>query len=93
MDRIAALRNVEAALSAFERGEVSLSTMEARVQGVLRTYATEFEADGLRAFRASGDSSVEGLVVVAPSRVAARERVRNLVEGEVGSFAVDPVDR
>lgn len=93
MDRISALRNVEEALSAFERGEVSLSTLEERVQGVLRTYATEFEDDGLRAFRASGDPSVNGLIVVAASREAARSRVRDLIDANPGAFSVEPTGR
>ncbi|MFB6113564.1 MAG: hypothetical protein ABEJ58_05615 [Halodesulfurarchaeum sp.] len=91
MDRIAALRNVEAALSAFERGEVSLSTLEERVQGILRTYATEFEEEGLRAYRVEGSSAVHGLVVVAESTEGARSRVRDLVEDDAGHFDVYPV--
>ena len=80
MDRIAALRNVEEALSAYEQGEVDLETMESRVQGILRTYATEFDDEDLSAYRASGDPAVDGLVVVAESAAAARERVMDLVE-------------
>lgn len=96
MDRIAALRNVEEALSAFEQGEVDLATMESRVQGILRTYATEFEDGALSAYRASGDPAVDGLVVVAESAAAARERVLDLVEsqGEDGAqpdVLVEPV--
>jgi hypothetical protein len=91
MDRISALRNIEAALSEFERGEVPLQALEDRVQGILRTYATEFESEGLRAFRASGDSSVSGLIVVAESHSAARARVRDLVD-DAGSFAVEPIE-
>ena len=91
MDRIAALRNIEEALSAFEQGEVPLQTLENRVQGILRTYATEFESDGLRAFRAGGCPSVEGLVVVAEDRASARARIAELLE-EPGSYEVHPVD-
>lgn len=82
MDRIAALRNVEEALSAFEQGDVDLETMESRVQGVLRTYATEFEDGELSAYRASGDPAVDGLVVVAASAAAARERVLDLAAAD-----------
>jgi len=96
MDRIAALRNVEEALSAFERGEVDLGTMEERVQGVLRTYATSFEDEDLSAYRASGDPAVAGLVVVAESAEAARERVLDLAtefedEGPI-DLMVEPVE-
>jgi hypothetical protein len=91
MDRIAALRNVEEALSAFEQGEIDLSTMEERVQGVLRTYATSFEEDSLAAYRASGDPAVAGLVVVAESPNQARERIRDLVDGEPAGFDVEAV--
>ena len=91
MDRIAALRNVEEALSAFERGELSLGTLEERVLGVLRTYATEFDADGLRSYRVGGDRNVEGLIVVAESRDAARSRVHDLVDSDVGSLTVEPM--
>ena len=91
MDRISALRNVEEALAAFEAGESSLPELEREVRGVLRSYATEF--DDRRAWRASGRGAVEGLVVLAPSRTAARERVHDLVAGvEDGEFDVDPVD-
>lgn len=89
MDRIAALRNVEDALAAYERGETDLESLERRVTGVLRTYATEFD-DELSAYRASGDERAEGLVVVATSRREARERVVDLVEGDV-EVSVTPV--
>ncbi len=90
MDRIAALRNVEDALAAFERGEIDLGRMEEQITGVLRTYATEFEDDELRAYRASGDPAADGLVVVAESRSEARERVDSLLEDGPVSFAVEP---
>ncbi len=97
MDRIAALRNVEEALSAFERGTVDLATMESRVQGILRTYATEFEEGALRAYRASGDPRVDGVIVVADSAGTARERVLDLVEvngddGPLPDLLVEPVE-
>lgn len=91
MDRIAALRNVEDALSAFEQGEIDLARMEERVQGVLRTYATEFEDGALGAYRATGDASADGLVVVAESRTDARERIRDLVSEPGIAFDVEPV--
>ncbi len=92
MDRIAALRTVEDALSAFERGEIDLETMEARVQGTLRTYATEFEDGGLSAYRATGDPKVEGLVVVAESPSAARERIGELAEADPPAFEIERAD-
>ncbi|MFB6134051.1 MAG: hypothetical protein ABEJ55_03605 [Halanaeroarchaeum sp.] len=97
MDRISTLRNVEDALAAFERGEIDLSTMEARVQGALRTFATEYPEDGTRAYRASGDPRAEGLVVLADSRSTARERVVALLQESDGAsdalrFTVSPVD-
>ncbi|MFB6153471.1 MAG: hypothetical protein ABEJ27_04385 [Halodesulfurarchaeum sp.] len=91
MDRIAALRNVEEALAAYERGEVDLATMEERVQGVLRTYATEFQNEPLRAYRASGDRAADGLVVVAENRTVARERVRELLDDETFEFDLEHV--
>ncbi|MFB6110595.1 MAG: hypothetical protein ABEJ60_06960 [Halodesulfurarchaeum sp.] len=92
MDRIAALRTVEEALAAFERGEIDLDTMADRVQGTLRTYATEFEDGRLQAYRASGEQSADGLVVVAASTAAARERVLDLVAPDRPEFRVEPVD-
>lgn len=91
MDRIVALRNVEEALSAFEQGDIDLESMEAQVQGVLRTYATEFEDGALSAYRASGEPAVEGVVVVAESPGGARERVRELVDVPEATFDVEPV--
>ncbi|MDZ7849996.1 MAG: hypothetical protein U5K70_04005 [Halodesulfurarchaeum sp.] len=89
MDRIAALRTVEDALSAFERGEIDLDTMAARVQGTLRTYATEFEDGGLRAYRATGEPAIEGLVVVAESPGAAREQIAALVDVDRPDFDIE----
>ncbi|WP_418280578.1 hypothetical protein [Halorubrum sp. DTA98] len=74
MDRISALRNVEDALRAFEDGDADLAATERRVAAILRTYATEFDGDD-DVFRAVGDESVDGTVVIAPSEPAARERV------------------
>lgn len=95
MDRISAIRNVEDALAAFEAGECDLGELERRVRATLRTYATEFDGD-LEAYRASGDEVVEGLVVLAPSQRAARERVRGLIEDGTGAgdrrFEVERVE-
>lgn len=82
MDRISALRNVEEALRAFEEGNVDLATAERRVVAVLRTYATEFEADGLSAYRAHGDERADGLVVVADSEREAEARIRALLDDD-----------
>ena len=91
MDRISALRNIEDALATYERGETDLASLEREVQGVLRTFATEFEED-LAAYRASGSDRVDGLVVVAGSRREARERVRELVDRDADP-TVERVDR
>ena len=90
MDRISALRNIEEALAEFETGSKSLSDLERDVRGTLRTYATEFEGD-LQAYRANGGTDVDGLVVLAPSETAARERVRDLVS-DAGEFSVAVVE-
>ncbi|WP_135303432.1 DUF7854 family protein [Haloarcula amylovorans] len=90
MDRISALRNVEDALATFEAGECSLSDLEATVRGVLRTYASDFEGD-LQAYRASGDGPADGVVVLASSGPAARERVETLLD-DPGSFTVAAVE-
>lgn len=93
MDRISALRNVEDALAAFERGEIDLATMDERVRGVLRTFATDYPADDRRAYRASGDPRADGLIVLAADRGEARENVRDLLAEEPGdvAFEVDPL--
>ncbi|PSP83919.1 hypothetical protein BRC83_06620 [Halobacteriales archaeon QS_1_68_17] len=91
MDRISALRNVEEALSAFEAGEIDLGTLERRVRGTLRTYATEFDDPDRSAYRATGDGPADGVVVVAPSAAAARERVDDLV-ADPGDFSVERLD-
>jgi hypothetical protein len=94
MDRISALRNVEDALRAFEDGECSFEELEGRVEGVLRTYVSSFDDDdgSLRAFRVvDGPSRAVGVVVAASDAVAARERVRELVDVEGGVLDVEPV--
>jgi len=78
MDRISALRNIEDALSALERGETDLASAEERALAVLRTYVTDFDGD-LAAWRASGDPTADGLVVLAATERAARERVVDLL--------------
>jgi len=80
MDRISAIRNVESALAAFEDGEISLETLEERVTGVLRTYATEFEDEHRTVYRVHGDDRERPLVVVAPSPGEARERARQAAD-------------
>jgi hypothetical protein len=87
MDRISALRNIEDALAAFEDGDVSLQDLERRVQGTLRTYATDFEGE-LAAYRASGESRVDGMIVVATSERAARERIAGLLSVEPGTLSM-----
>jgi len=89
MDRISALRNIEESLAAFEEDEQTLPELEREVRGILRTYATSFE--DRRAYRASGGGRVDGLVVVASSRQAARERIRKLVS-DPPAFDIEPVD-
>lgn len=92
MDRISALRNVESALRAFEDGEASFEELEGRVQGVLRTYVSSFEGDGVAPFRVvDGPDAATGVVVVASDSVAARERVRELTGVEGGVLAVERV--
>lgn len=91
MDRISALRNIEDALGAFERGETDLASMEREVLNVLRTYATDFEDEELAAYRASGEDRVDGLVVVAASPDEAEARIRDLLDDE--SVDVAGVDR
>ncbi|WP_255194878.1 hypothetical protein [Halorarius litoreus] len=90
MDRISALRNVEDALADFEAGETDLAGLERQVRGVLRTYATEFEGD-LHAYRATGDDPADGMVVLAPSAGAARDRLTDLLSAEP-SFDVDRIE-
>ncbi|WP_158058233.1 DUF7854 family protein [Halorussus halophilus] len=89
MDRISALRNIEDALAEFESGEVDLQTTRQRVSNVLQTYATEFEDDQLAAYRAVGEESANGLVVVASSHSQARSRVKNLLDAENVEFDLE----
>jgi hypothetical protein len=90
MDRISALRNVETALREFEDGEVSFAELEDRVQGVLRTYVSSFEGDGVAPYRVvGGPEAAVGVVVVASDAVAARERVRELTGVDGGVLDVE----
>lgn len=92
MDRIAALRTIEDALSDYENGDLALPELEREVQGILRTYATEFD-DETTAYRASGDPSADGLVVVAASRTDAREQIEQLLaEPAATKFEVERVE-
>jgi hypothetical protein len=91
MDRISALRNVEDALADFEAGESDLRETEERVLTVLRTYATEFEDPDLSAYRATGDDSADGVVVVAESEADARARVVDLLDAEQLEFDLETV--
>jgi len=81
MDRIAALRNVEDALAAFERGERDLASTEERVQAVLRSYATEYEDGATAVYRVE---PVDGrpAVLVAAGPAEARERAAELVDAD-----------
>jgi len=90
MDRISAMRNVEDALAAFEAGEIDLATLEERVLGVLRTYATEFDGDDRSAYRAYGDERADGMVVVAVDRPEARDRIEALL-GDDPEFELEEV--
>lgn len=89
MDRISALRNVEDALREFEAGEADLATTERQVVTVLRTFATEFEDEERRPYRAVGEEPADGTVVVAASPADARERVRTHVDAEGATFDVE----
>jgi hypothetical protein len=88
MDRISTLRNIEDALARYEDDELRLPELEREVRGVLRTYATDFE--DATAYRARGDPSADGLVVVAASRTEAREQIEGLVDD--AAFEVEPVE-
>lgn len=92
MDRITALRTIEDALTAYEENELALPELEREVQGILRTYATEFD-DGTTAYRASGEPSADGLVVVASSPADARERIEELLpEPATTTFEIEQVE-
>jgi hypothetical protein len=84
MDRIAAIRQIEDALADLEAGEMDLASCERRVRATVRTFATEFDGD-LAAYE-----SDDGVVVVADSERAARERVSELTGAE--SSTVEKLD-
>lgn len=90
MDRISALRNIEDALSDLEAGDADLASVEDRIQGVVRTFATDFDGDRA-AYRASSDGPADGLVVVAASPQAAESRIRDLVD-DPGPVDVERLD-
>lgn len=93
MDRISALRNVEDAIRAFEDGEADLADTERRVATVLRTYATEFEVENRRAYRAV-DGPCEGRVIVAGDPLEARQQIASLAaidEVEPEDVTVEPL--
>ncbi len=93
MDRISALRNIEDALSDFESGEDELRETQRRVQTVLQTYATEFEAErDLSVYRACGDERAEGIVVVSESKEDAKKRVVELLDDETVAFEVENIN-
>lgn len=74
MDRIATLRQIEAALSDFETGEADLEGCERRIRAAVRTFATEFDGE-LAPYR-----SGEGTVVLAASERDARDQIRELTD-------------
>lgn len=90
MDRISALRNIEDALTAYEDGDLQLPELEREVQGVLRTYATEFDEE-TTAYRARGEPPADGVVVVARSPTAAREQIDDLLP-EPATFEIERVE-
>jgi len=89
VDRISALRNVEEALRAFEAGDDDLATTQRRVRSVLQSYATEFEDDERRAYRAVGEEPADGTVVVAADPSAAETRVRALTDASDAEFEIE----
>jgi len=92
MDRISALRNVEDALAAFEAGDADLATTERRVQGILRTYATEYESAPDAAYRVETRERADEIVVVAASPDDARERAADLLDEPITATAVERLD-
>lgn len=90
MDRISALRNIEDALSDLEAGDADLASVEDRIQGVVRTFATDYDGDRA-AYRATGDGPAAGLIVVAASPQDAETRIRDLVD-DPGAIDVERLD-
>jgi hypothetical protein len=92
MDRISALRRIEEALATYEEGDISLPALEREVRGILRTYASSFQEEAA-IYRASGEDTVSGLVVVASSPREARERIADLATGpEPDDISVERVE-
>jgi hypothetical protein len=89
VDRISALRNVEDALREYENGELDLATLERRVRGTVRTYATAFETDDAAPYRVIGAENE--VVVVASDPADARRRARRLgdLAGDLTAERVD----
>lgn len=88
MDRISTLRNVEDALSAFERGETDLAGLEQQVQAVLRTYATDFRDDRTAVYRVDPVED-RAVVIVADSPGTARDRAAEYVDADCAHAEVD----
>lgn len=89
MDRIAALRNVEETLAAFENGEVTLAQAERRTVAVLRTFASEFDDPDRQVYRATiGDHE---RIVIADSATDARGRVADARDVTPADVSVEPV--
>jgi len=88
MDRISALRNIEAALREYEEGELDLGELEERVGTVVRTYATDFEAAELEVYRAAGGVA-DGTIVAAQDVAAAREQIRERFDEADLEFEID----
>lgn len=91
MDRIAALRNIEDALSAFERGELDLQSAEEQIVGVIRTFATEYEDQRTTVYRVSDDE--QSVVVVAPAPQDARDRAASLTAVDAARATVTELGR
>jgi hypothetical protein len=91
MDRISALRNVEEALREYEDGACDLATLERRVRGTVRTYATEFETDDAAPYRVTDADAEAEVVVVASDPADARERAARLgdVSGDLVAERLD----
>lgn len=91
MDRISALRNIESALQEYENGACDLATLEERVGSILRTYATEFEAEEINVFRAVGGEA-DGTIVAAADESAARSKIRDRYDETGNEFTIEQLD-
>jgi hypothetical protein len=90
MDRISALRNVEDALTTFERGESDLAELEQQVQAVLRTYATDFEDERTAVYRVDPIDE-RTVVIVAESPGQAREKAAQRVDADCETADVERI--